>query len=175
MHTEEELEKYFETLQNLNGEPWTEGNFRGKVTVVSFTDQQSQELSAKAGSALGRQFLDNEIFQIATAVKVPGMFKGLAGALLKTGQAKARESAVRKYEKEGKTPPAGLEDRIHVLFDVDGTCSKACLSEWKDGQARLVLVDHNGRRLAESSHSDPVAAVEALATQIEAALADKTS
>lgn len=165
------MEKHFEKLQNLSGEPWGEDNFRGKVTVLSFTDQKSQDISAKAGSALGKKFMENERFQIATAVKVPSMFKGLAGALLKAGQAKARDSAVKKFEKEGKTAPPGLAERIHVLFDLDGSCSKGCLSAWKDGQARLVLVDGEGNSLGESCHDDAVEAVEALAPKIEAALA----
>ena len=164
------MEKHFETLQNLAGEPWGESNFSGKVTVLSFTDQKSQELSAKAGSALGKRFMDKENFQIATAVKVPSMFKALAGALLKAGQAKARESAVKKFEKDGKTPPAGLAERIHVLFDLDGKCSKAALTEWKDKQVRLVLVDSSGKALGESCHEDAEQAVEALAEKITAAL-----
>lgn len=164
------MEQHFTTLQNLNGEAWGEDNFRGKVTVLSFTDQKSQDLSAKAGSALGKRFLESERFQLATAVKVAAMFKGLAGALLKAGQTKARDSAVKKYEKEGKAPPAGLVDRIHVLFDLDGKCSSACLSEWKDGQARLVLVGPEGEQLGESCNEDPEAAVEALALRIESAL-----
>ena len=137
---------------------------------MSFTDQKSQDLSAKAGSALGKKFMTHEKFQIATAVKVPSMFKGLAGALLKAGQAKARDSAVKKFEKEGQTAPAGLADRIHVLFDLDGKCSGESLSEWKDNQARLVLVDGDGKALGESCDDDPVAAVEALAEKIKAAL-----
>jgi hypothetical protein len=160
------LEKHFETLQSLNGEPWGESQFSGKVTVLSFTDQKSQELSAKAGSALGKKFMENEKFQIATAVKVPSMFKGLAGALLKAGQAKARSSAVKKFEKDGKTAPAGLAERIHVLFDLDGKCSKSSLSGWQDGQARLLLVDGDGNSVAESCHDDPVQAVEELAAKI---------
>lgn len=164
------MEKHFETLQNLSGEPWGESNFSGKVTVLSFTDQKSQDLSAKAGSALGKRFMDNEKFQIATAVKVPSMFKAMAGALLKAGQAKARDSAVRKYEKEGKTPPAGLADRIHVLFDLNGQCSKSALSGWQDKQVRLVLVDGSGNKLGESCHEDAEKAVEALAPKITEAL-----
>lgn len=165
------MENHFETLQHLNGNAWTAEDFGGHVTVLSFTDQKSQELSGKAGSALGKKFMDNEKFQIATAVKVPSMFKGLAGALLKAGQAKARSSAVKKFEKEGKTPPPGLEERIHVLFDLNGKCSESCLSGWKDGEARLVLVDSAGNSLAQSSNADPVQAVEELAPKIEEALA----
>lgn len=165
------MENHFETLQHLNGTAWKAEDFAGHVTVLSFTDQKSQELSGKAGSALGKKFMDNEKFQIATAVKVPSMFKGLAGALLKAGQAKARDSAVKKFEKEGKTPPQGLAERIHVIFDLDGKCSKSCLSSWSDGQARLLLVDSSGNSVAESSSADPVQAVEELAPKIEAALA----
>jgi hypothetical protein len=164
------LEKQFEALQNLAGEPWDESNFQGKITVLSFTDQKSQDLSAKAGSALGKRFMDRANFQIATAVKVPSMFKSLAGALLKAGQAKARESAVRKFEKDGKSAPPGLKERIHVLFDLDGKCSKSALSEWKDKQVRLVLVDGSGNSLGESCHEDAEKAVEALADKINEAL-----
>jgi hypothetical protein len=111
--------------------------------------------------------MDNPKFQIATAVKVPSMFKGLAGALLKSGQAKARESAVKRFEKDGQPVPDRLADRIHVVFDLDGKCSKESLSEWKDGQARIVLVDSDGKQIAESSSSDPNEAVENLAPKIE--------
>ena len=165
------MDKHFETLQNLSGEAWNESNFSGKVTVISFTDQKSQDLSAKAGSALGKKFMDNEKFQIATAVKVPSMFKGLAGALLKAGQAKARESAVKKFEKDGLPVPAGLKERIHVIFDIDGKCSKDALSAWKDNQARIVLVDGSGNQIGESCHDDPIQAVESIAEQISAQLA----
>lgn len=164
------MDKHFENLQSLNGDAWGAENFKGKVTVLSFTDQKSQELSAKAGSALGKRFMDRENFQIATAVKVPSMFKGLAGALLKAGQAKARESAVKRFEKEGAKAPEGLAERIHVLFDTDGKCSKEALSDWKDNQARLVLVSSDGEKLAESCHDDPEKAVEQLAPDVESAL-----
>lgn len=164
------MEKYFETLQSLKGEAWKSSDFAGKVTILSFTDQKSQEISGKAGSALGKKFMSNPKFQIATAVKVPSMFKGMAGALLKAGQAKARDSAVKKFEKAGQAVPEGLADRIHVIFDLDGKCSKEALEEWKDGQARLVLVDGEGKALGQSCHEDPEQAVEALVAEIEAAL-----
>lgn len=161
------LDKHFEKLQFLDGSKWGANQFAGHVTVISFTDQKSQEVSAKVGSALGKRFMDNPKFQIATAVKVPSMFKGLAGALLKSGQAKARESAVKRFEKDGQPVPDRLADRIHVVFDLDGKCSKESLSEWKDGQARIVLVDSDGKQIAESSSSDPNEAVENLAPKIE--------
>ena len=95
------------------------------------------------------------------------MFKGLAGALLKSGQAKARDSAVKRFEKEGLPVPERLAERIHVVFDLDGKCSKESLSEWKDGQARIVLVDGQGHQVAESLGSDPAEAVEKLAPKVE--------
>ena len=161
------MDSHFEKLQHLNGTAWAPSDFEGKVTVLSFTDQKSQDLSAKVGSALGKKFMDHPKFQIATAVKVPSMFKGLAGALLKAGQAKARDSAVKKFEKDGATAPEGLADRIHVLFDLDGKCSTDCLGSWKEGQARLVLVDGTGSKVAESCHEDPIVAVENLASKVE--------
>jgi hypothetical protein len=161
------LDKQFEKLQFLDGTQWGANQFEGHATVISFTDQKSQDISAKVGSALGKKFMDNPKFQIATAVKVPSMFKGLAGALLKSGQAKARESAVKRFEKEGLPVPDRLAERIHVVFDLDGKCSKESLSEWKDGQARMVLVDGQGKQVAESLGSDPTEAVEKLAPKVE--------
>lgn len=165
------MDQSFEKLQHLNGTAWAPNDFEGKVTVLSFTDQKSQDLSAKVGSALGKKFMDHPKFQIVTAVKVPSMFKGLAGALLKAGQAKARDSAVKKFEKEGATAPLGLAERIHVVFDLDGKCSADCLDNWKEGQARLVLVDGNGTKVAESCHEDPDSAVDSLAPKVEELLA----
>ena len=164
------MENHFVNLQALDGNSWGQADFAEKITVLSFTDQKSQDISAKVGSALGKRFLENERFQIATAVKVPSMFKGLAGALLKAGQAKARESAARKFKKQGKIAPAGINERIHVLFDIDGKCSQEVLSEWVNGQARLLLVDENGDILGQSCHEDPEKAVEALTGDIAAAL-----
>jgi len=161
------LDKNFEKLQFLDGSAWGAEQFAGKVTVVSFTDQKSQDVSAKVGSALGKKFMDDPKFQIATAVKVPSMFKGLAGALLKSGQAKARDSAVKKFEKEGLPVPEGLAERIHVVFDLDGKCSKEALSGWKDGQARMVLVNSDGEKVAESMGDDAEKAVEELAPKVQ--------
>jgi hypothetical protein len=160
------LDKHFEKLSFLDGTKWGADQFDGYATVISFTDQKSQDISAKVGSALGKKFIDNPKFQIATAVKVPSMFKGLAGALLKSGQAKARSSAVKRYEKEGQPVPEGLADRIHVVFDLDGKCSKESLSEWKDKQARIVLVNSQGEQVAESLGADPEEAVEKLAPKV---------
>ena len=165
------MESHFESLQTLDGQEWGADRFNGKVTVVSFTDQKGHEASAKAGSALGKRYMDNEAFQIVTAVKVPSMFKGLAATLLKAGQVKARESAVKRFESEGKPVPAGLAERIHVVFDINGKCSGSALGDWKDGQAQLLLVDGSGTICARSSNKDAVAAVEALASKLDELLA----
>ncbi len=165
------MESYFESLQTLQGQEWGADRFQGKVTVVSFTDQKGQEASAKAGSALGKRYMENEKFQIVTAVKVASMFKGLAATLLKAGQVKARESAVKRFESEGKTAPAGLAERIHVVFDIDGACSKHALEAWKDGQAQLLVVDESGGVTARSSDKDALVAVEALVPELDRLLA----
>lgn len=161
------MDTHFESLQTLEGQQWSAERFAGQVTVVSFTDQKAQEASTKAASALGKRYMDRENFQIVTAVKVPSMFKGLAGTLLKAGQVKARESAVKRFESEGKPVPAGLYERIHVVFDINGQCSAGTLSEWHDGQAQLLVVDSHGEIRARSSDKDGVAAVEALVAQLD--------
>lgn len=161
------MESHFESLQTLEGQEWSAQHFQDKVTVVSFTDQKSQEAATRAASALGKRYMDKESFQIVTAVKVPSMFKGLAGTLLKAGQAKARESAVKRFESEGKPVPAGLEERIHVVFDINGKCSGGTLSEWKDGYAQLLVVDASGDICARSSDKDGVVAVESLTAKLD--------
>ena len=161
------MESHFESLQTLDGQDWGPERFSGKVTVVSFTDQKGQEASAKAGSALGKRYMDKEAFQIVTAVKVPSMFKGLAATLLKAGQVKARESAVKRFESEGQPVPPGLTDRIHVVFDINGKCSGSALDSWKEGHAQLLVVDGSGNICAHSSDKDAVAAVEALAPKLD--------
>jgi hypothetical protein len=165
------MESHFDSLQTLDGKDWGSDRFSGKVTVVSFTDQKGQEASAKAGSALGKRYMDKEAFQIVTAVKVPSMFKGLAATLLKAGQVKARESAVKRFESEGKPVPAGLTERIHVVFDLNGKCSGSALDGWKEGYAQLLVVDGSGNVCAASSDKDAVAAVEAIAPKLDELLA----
>lgn len=160
------MESHFESLQTIEGNPWNADRFANKVTVISFTDQKGMDSSVKAGAALGKRFIDNNNFQIVTAVKVPSMFKGVASALLKGGQTKARESAVRRFEKDGKPVPQGLADRIHVVFDLNGKCSKEVLKDWKTGQAQLVLVDSTGSVQGQSTDADAEAAVDALASTI---------
>lgn len=164
------MESHFQSLQSLDGKEWSAEQFAGKVTVVSFTDQKSQALSTEVGKALGKRYIENDKFQIITAVKVPSMFKAMAGALLKGGQAKARESAVKRFEKEGKPAPAGLADRIHVVFDLDGKCAKSALSGWKDKQARILVVDSSGTSQGESCDADAAKAVEGALSKIDALL-----
>lgn len=164
------MESHFQSLQTLDGKEWSADRFAGKVTVISFTDQKSQALSVEVGKEMGKRYMDKENFQIITAVKVPSMFKAMAGALLKGGQAKARESAVKRFEKAGLTPPAGLEERIHVVFDLDGKCAKSALSGWTDKQARILVVDGSGASQGESCGEDAAKAVEALTSKIDSLL-----
>lgn len=161
------MDSHFDSLQTLDGKDWGADRFAGKVTVVSFTDEKGQEASAKAGSALGKRFIERDTFQIVTAVKVPSMFKGLASQMLKAGQVKARESAAKRFESDGKPVPAGLADRIHVVFDINGKCAGSALDGWKTGQAQLLVVDSDGTVRAQSSDKDAVAAVDAVAAKIE--------
>lgn len=161
------MESHFQSLQTLDGKEWSADRFAGKVTVISFTDQKSQALSTEVGKHLGKRYITNEKFQIVTAVKVPSMFKAMAGALLKGGQAKARESAVKRFEKAGQPVPEGLADRIHVVFDMNGKCSQSALSAWKDKQARVLVVDDSGASQGESCDDDAEKAVEAVVAKID--------
>jgi hypothetical protein len=161
------MESHFESLQTLDGQEWGAQRFAGKVTVVSFTDQKGQEASTKAASALGKRYMDKEAFQIVTAVKVPSMFKGLAATLLKAGQVKARESAVKRFESEGKPVPDGLAERIHVVFDLNGKCSGNALDSWQEGHAQLLVVDGSGNICARGCDRDPLTAVEAVVPKLD--------
>ena len=161
------METHFQALQTLDGKDWSEDRFVGKVTVVSFTDQSAQEASTRAASALGKRYMDKDAFQIVTAVKVASMFKGLAATLLKAGQVKARESAGKRFENEGKPVPAGLSDRIHVVFDLNGKCSGSALDEWKGGQAQLLVVDGAGNTVARSADKDAQVAVTAITAKLD--------
>lgn len=164
------MEDSFNFLQTLDGKAWSKNNFQAKVTVLSFTDQNSQSLSTQAGIALGKRFMEYPKFQIATAVKVPSMFKGLAATLLKAGQIKAREGAAKGFTKAGKPVPEDLDTRVHVLFDLDGKAAQALLSEWKAGHAQLLLVDGTGAVQGEFSDPNPEKAVEALSERLTALL-----
>ena len=164
------MESHFDSLQTLEGQSWSLDRFRDRVTVVSFTDQKAQEASTKAASSLGKLYMENARFQIVTAVKVPSMFKAMAGTFLKSGQAKARESAIKKFESEGKTAPADLAERIHVVFDLNGKCSGSVLEGWRDGEAQLVVVDAEGSIQAQASNKDGQVAAEELAEKIASLL-----
>lgn len=169
------METHFQALQTLDGKDWSADRFAGKVTVVSFTDQSAQDASTKAASALGKLYMDKDAFQIVTAVKVASMFKGLAATMLKSGQVKARESAVRRFENEGKPVPADLTERIHVVFDLNGKCSSSALDSWKSGAAQLLVVDGSGNTVASSADKDAQAAVTAITGKLDELLGVKTS
>ena len=156
------MESHFDSLQTLEGDDWSLDRFQDRVTVVSFTDQKAQEASTKAASALGKLYIERPNFQIVTAVKVPSMFKAMAATFLKSGQVKARESAIKRFESDGKQAPADLAERIHVVFDLNGKASASALGEWYDGQAQLLVVDGSGNIQARSSNKDGQAAADAL-------------
>ena len=160
------MESHFDSLQTLDGQDWSLDRFRDRVTVVSFTDQKAQEASTRAAGALGKLYMEKPNFQIVTAVKVPSMFKAMAATFLKSGQVKARESAVKRFESEGKPVPADLTERIHVVFDLNGKCSSSALEQWKDGEAQLVVVDGSGTIVAHSANKDGQVAAEAIAAKV---------
>ncbi len=160
------MESHFDSLQTLDSQDWSLDRFRDRVTVVSFTDQKAQEASTRAASTLGKLYMEKPNFQIVTAVKVPSMFKAMAATFLKSGQVKARESAVKRFEGEGKPVPADLTERIHVVFDLNGKCSSSALEQWRDGEAQLVVVDGSGAIVAHSTSKDGQAAAEAIASKV---------
>lgn len=165
------MDSLFDSLQTLEGQDWSAARFEGRVTVVSFTDQKAQEASTKAASALGKLYMAHPKFQVLTAVKVPSMFKAMAATFLKSGQVKARESAVKRLESEGKPVPSDLAERIHVVFDLNGKCSAAVLDGWNDGEAQLVVVDPTGAIVAKSSDKDGQAAAESVSAKVAELLA----
>lgn len=165
------MDSLFDSLQTLEGQDWSADRFQGRVTVVSFTDQKAQEASTKAASALGKLYMADPKFQVLTAVKVPSMFKAMAATFLKSGQVKARESAVKRLESEGKPVPADLADRIHVVFDLNGKCSSAVLDGWNDGEAQLVVVDPTGAIVAKSRDKDGHVAAESISAKVAELLA----
>lgn len=160
------MEQHFGSLQSVDGGAWSPERFQARWTVLSWTDQGSQAVSVEAGRVLGRRFMERQDFQLLTAVKVPSMFKGLATALLRSGQVKAREGAAKGFLKAGKEAPADLEQRIHVLFDLDGKVAKTVFPEWKDGAVRLVLVGPDGSIVHRTQDRDIESAVEEIAERL---------
>ncbi|MBI3925380.1 MAG: redoxin domain-containing protein [Armatimonadetes bacterium] len=108
------------TLEDSRGNQVKLSDHRGRVVVLIFASQATQEMSAKAASGLGKRLLHHPEVDMFTIVSVPKMFKMMAQGVIKQTQEKALEAARKRFEKEGLTVPSDLEKRIFILPDWDG-------------------------------------------------------
>lgn len=151
------------TLEDTRGNSVSLGDHRGRLVVLLFASQATQEASAKAASGLGKRLLDSPQVDMFTIVSVPRMFKAMAMGLLKGAQEKALSSARRRFEKEGRTAPDDLEKRIFILPDWDGSVVKKYGFDAKAKRVHVALVAPDGTVPERVSGGDGEKVAEAIA------------
>ncbi len=142
-------------LEDSRGSSVRLSDFRGKVVVVIFASQSTQEISSKTASGLGKRLLQYPDTCMLTVVAVPRMFKAMAAGLIKQAQNKALESAKKRFEKEGVEAPSDLEQRIFILPDWDGAQVKRYGFDAKAKMVHVALIGREGEVLERASSSDP--------------------
>jgi len=142
------------TLEDTRGNQVKLADHKGRLVVLLFASQATQEASAKAASGLGKRLLQNPKVDMFTVVSLPKMFKMMAMGVLKSSQQKALEGARKRFEKEGATPPADLEKRIFILPDWDGALVKQYGFDPKAKAVHLALVGPDGALAGSFSEPD---------------------
>lgn len=142
------------TLEDTHGQPVRLADRKGRLVVLVFASQATQEASGKAASGMGKKLLQNPAVDIFTIVSVPKMFKLMAMGVLKGAQQKAVEGARKRFEKEGATAPADLEKRIVILPDWDGGVVKQYGFDSKAKSVHMALIGTDGAIVASFSEPD---------------------
>lgn len=131
-------------LEDTRGQMRTLAEQKGRVVVLIFANQATQEASGKAASGLGKQLLQHPNAAMMTIVGVPKMFKMMAKGVLKGAQDKALDGARKRFEKEGQTAPADLDQRVLILPDWDATVVKSYGFDTKAKEVHLAVVAPDG-------------------------------
>ncbi len=142
------------TLEDTRGNQVKLADHKGRLVVLIFASQATQEASAKAASGLGKRLLHNPLVDMFTIVSLPKMFKMMAMGVLKSSQQKALESARKRFEKEGGAVPADLDKRLYILPDWDGALVKQYGFDPKAKDVHLALVGPDGTMAASFSEPD---------------------
>ncbi|HXE71174.1 MAG TPA: hypothetical protein VNO81_00810 [Candidatus Nitrosotenuis sp.] len=158
------------TLEDPRGNTVTLSGRKGRLVVLVFASQATQEAARLATRNLGRALLDDPRVDMWTIVSVPKMFKAMAMGMLKEVQQKALDSARRRFEQEGREAPADLAERIFILPDWDGKLVSLYGFDPKARHVHVALVAPDGSVPERLSSADGEKLAEVAAAKARALL-----
>ena len=97
----------------------------GRVQVLSFASKSNGEVAGDVTRAVRVRHPDVEVISFVDLSGFPGILHGMIRSKILGRQPKAVSDAADAFTKAGKTPPADLDARIHIVPDFDETPCKA--------------------------------------------------
>lgn len=97
----------------------------GRVQVLSFASKSNGEVAGDVTRELRVRHPDVEVVSFVDLSGFPGILHGIIRSKILGRQPKAVRDAADAFTKAGKTPPADLDARIHIVPDFDEAPCKA--------------------------------------------------
>ncbi len=142
-------------LEDCYGNSVTLSQFRGRLVLLVFAGQATEEASARTANRIGHQLFVNESVDMLTIVNLPRLLRVFAMGLLRKAHRRAVKGARKQFEGDGVAAPADLEDRIRFLCDWNGRLTREFGFDPDVKEVHLAIIGPDSRVRSTFSGADP--------------------
>lgn len=135
----------------------------GRVTLISFASRSTADRASERCREVRVTHPDVEIIELMNASNVPGFLAGKVKGKLADRHERIIADSTQAFAAAHKSPPADLDERIHIVADWTGDAFKAYGATNTDNEVQLAVIDGEGRIVsfftATPSTADVAAAI----------------
>lgn len=140
----------------------------GRVTLLSFASTSQGEAVGEVARALRVAHPELEVVSFIDVSAYPRLARGFVRREMAKRHGRAVADTRAAFVRAGKTPPADLDVRIHIIPDFEAASFARYGAAGDGNHPRLVLVGADGRIAAVFAPSPQLAEVEAAVAQLVA-------
>jgi hypothetical protein len=117
---------------------------RGRVTVLSFASRSTADRGSERCREVRVAHPDVELVEFMNASGVPGILASKVKGKLADRHESIASDTTKAFAAANKTPPADLDERIHIVPDWSGDAFKAYGATNTDNEVQIAVIDGGG-------------------------------
>jgi peroxiredoxin len=117
----------------------------GQPILLFFANQSTAGAIAPVTTVVSPRHPDAVVYSVIDLTSVPRALRGFARSQVRAKQRDAVKAAADSWRAAGKSPPADLDEQIHLVPDFDGKIAARYGINGAGASAHLVIIDRQGR------------------------------
>jgi len=117
---------------------------RGRVTVLSFASRSTADRGSERCREVRVAHPDVELVEFMNTSGVPGFVASKVKSKLADRHESIASATTKAFAAANKTPPADLDERIHIVPDWSGDAFKAYGATNTDNEVQIAVIDGGG-------------------------------